>query len=132
MSTNGSKSAKVRAKLNHPIIDTDGHTVEFTPVFFDYIKEVGGAGMIERYKKAVGSRSNNRWMELSEEERRYTRATCPPWWARPAKNTMDRATASLPHSPILMFGSLASTRPRASTRRALRTRPLRAPAIRTS
>jgi hypothetical protein len=97
MSTNGSKSAKVRAKLNHPIIDTDGHTVEFTPVFFDYIKEVGGAGMIERYKKAVGSRSNNRWMELSEEERRYSRATCPPWWARPAKNTVDRATASLPH-----------------------------------
>jgi hypothetical protein len=77
MSANGSKSAKVRAKLNHPIIDTDGHTVEFTPVFFDYIKEVGGAGMIERYKKAVGSRANNRWAELSEEERRYTRATCP-------------------------------------------------------
>ena len=97
MSANDSKSAKVRAKLNHPIIDTDGHTVEFTPVFFDYIKEVGGAGMIERYKKAVGSRSNNRWMELSEEERRYTRVTCPPWWARPAKNTTDRATASLPH-----------------------------------
>ena len=39
MSANGSKSAKVRAQLNHPIIDTDGHTVEFTPVFFDYIKE---------------------------------------------------------------------------------------------
>ena len=97
MSRNGSKSAAVRAKLNHPIIDTDGHTVEFTPVFFDYIKEVGGAGMVDRYKKAVGSRSNNRWMELSDDQRRYTRATCPPWWARPAKNTLDRATASLPH-----------------------------------
>ena len=48
MAANGSKSAKVRAQLNHPIIDTDGHTVEFTPVFFDYIKEVGGATMIER------------------------------------------------------------------------------------
>ena len=36
MSANASKSARVRAKLNHPIIDTDGHTVEFTPVFFDY------------------------------------------------------------------------------------------------
>ena len=51
------KSPKVRAQLNHPIIETDGHTVEFTPVFFDYIKEVGGAGMIERYQKAVGSGS---------------------------------------------------------------------------
>ena len=97
MMKNGtSKSAKVRARLNHPIIDTDGHTVEFTPVFFDYIKEIGGTEMIARYKKAVASRANNRWMELSEEERRYNRATCPPWWARPAKNKLDRATASLP------------------------------------
>jgi predicted TIM-barrel fold metal-dependent hydrolase len=97
MATKGTKSAQVRARLNHPIIDTDGHTVELTPVYFDYLKEIGGAGMIERYKKAAGSRANNRWMQMSEAERRYSRATCPPWWARPAKNTLDRATASLPH-----------------------------------
>jgi predicted TIM-barrel fold metal-dependent hydrolase len=93
---NGSKSADVRARLNHPVIDTDGHTVELTPVFFDYIKEIGGADMVNRYKLAVSSRANNRWMQMSEEERRNSRATCPPWWARPAKNTLDRATASLP------------------------------------
>jgi len=93
---NGSKSADVRARLDHPVIDTDGHTVELTPVFFDYIKQIGGADMLNRCKTAVAKRANNRWMELSEEERRYTRATCPPWWARPAKNTLDRATASLP------------------------------------
>ena len=34
---------------------------------------------IKRYKEAVANRFNNRWMELSEEDRRYTRATCPPW-----------------------------------------------------
>jgi hypothetical protein len=55
MSRNGSKSAAVRAKLNHPIIDTDGHTVEFTPGVFDYIKEVGGAGVVDRYKKALSA-----------------------------------------------------------------------------
>jgi len=90
MPANDSKSARVRAQLNHPIIDIDGHTVEFTPVFFDSIKEVGGAGMIERYKKAVAGRSNNRWTELSEEERRSARATCPPW------------RAGLP-CPVIMF-----------------------------
>jgi len=26
MSSNGSKSTKVRARLNHPVTDTDGHT----------------------------------------------------------------------------------------------------------
>ena len=95
-SWSGSKSADVRARLNHPVIDTDGHTVELTPVYFDYIKEIGGADMVKRHKLAVGSRANNRWMQMSEEERRDNRATCPPWWARPAKNTLDRATASLP------------------------------------
>ncbi len=93
---NGSRSAKVRARVNHPIIDTDGHTVEFTPVLLDYIKDIGGADMVSRYKTAVSGRTNNRWMHLSEQERRDGRATCPPWWARPAKNTLDRATASLP------------------------------------
>ena len=77
-SWNGSKSADVRARLNHPVIDTDGHTVELTPVYFDYIKEIGGADMVNRYKTAVGSRANNRWMQMSEEERRNSRATCPP------------------------------------------------------
>jgi hypothetical protein len=28
MSSNGSKSAQVRARLNHPVIDTERHTVE--------------------------------------------------------------------------------------------------------
>src|SRR3989337_1062474 len=33
---------------------------------------------------------------MSEEERRDARATCPPWWIKPARNTLDRASASLP------------------------------------
>jgi hypothetical protein len=31
--TQTSKSAAVRARLNHPVIDSDGHTVEFEPAF---------------------------------------------------------------------------------------------------
>ncbi len=90
------QSAKIRAKLDHPIIDTDGHTVELQPVYFDYLKRFGGAGMIKKYQDASGARPNNRWVGMTEEERRDARATCPPWWARPARNTLDRATASLP------------------------------------
>jgi len=33
--TQHSKSAAVRARLNHPIIDSDGHTAEFEPALFD-------------------------------------------------------------------------------------------------
>ncbi len=53
--TPASKSAAIRARLNHPVIDSDGHTVEFLPAVLDY------------------------WYRLSPEERRERRATRPPW-----------------------------------------------------
>ena len=36
------------------------------------------------------------WVEMSDEDRRYNWLTAPAWWGMPAKNTYDRATASLP------------------------------------
>ncbi|MBI3304007.1 MAG: amidohydrolase family protein [Deltaproteobacteria bacterium] len=98
--THTSKSAAVRARLNHPVIDSDGHTVEFEPAFLDYLKQVGGTTMVDRFNSAARSTGSwghlFRWYRLSPEERRDQRATRPPWWALPAKNTLDRATATLP------------------------------------
>ncbi len=34
--------AQVRAELGHPIIDGDGHILEFMPQVFDYVADVGG------------------------------------------------------------------------------------------
>ena len=31
-----SKSAEVRSKLDHPVIDSDGHMIEFEPGFLDW------------------------------------------------------------------------------------------------
>ena len=45
------ESEAVRARLDHPIIDTDGHTVELTPLYLDYLKELGGADMPRRYAR---------------------------------------------------------------------------------
>jgi hypothetical protein len=56
-----SRSAKIRARLNHPIIDTDGHTVELMPVYLDYVKQIGRADMVKRYQEATNARGNNRW-----------------------------------------------------------------------
>ena len=36
------KSAEIRARLNHPVIDSDGHTLEPFAIFFDYLKSVAG------------------------------------------------------------------------------------------
>lgn len=95
--TPSSPSAALRARLDHPIIDGDSHIVEFTPAFFDYLKDVGGGEMVERFRsRGPGLPGNSKWHELTWDERRHTRAMRPPWWALPTKNTLDRATAMLP------------------------------------
>jgi predicted TIM-barrel fold metal-dependent hydrolase len=95
-----SKSAAVRVRLNHPVIDSDGHMIEFEPGFVDYLKKVGGSSMVDRFysdERNTGSWGKlSRWYSLSPEERRYHRPTRAPWWALPTKNTLDRATAVLP------------------------------------
>jgi hypothetical protein len=51
MATMGtSKSAAVRAQLTHPVIDSDGHMIEFEPGFLDALKHVGGGTMLERLR----------------------------------------------------------------------------------
>ena len=90
------KSAAIRAKLNHPIIDSDGHTAEFEPALFDYFRDIGGSQTIERFKKAPDVPFHFGWYELSREERRNLRAPRPHWWVHPTKNTLDRATSALP------------------------------------
>jgi hypothetical protein len=49
-----SRSAEIRARLNHPIIDSDGHTVEFLPAFLDVLKEVGGSKVADNYVNGGG------------------------------------------------------------------------------
>jgi hypothetical protein len=91
MTSSPSKSAQVRARLKHPVIDSDGHTVEFQPALRDYIRKIGGAKGAERYRSDGAN-----WYKMSAEQRRAERPLRPPWWALPTKNTRDRATASFP------------------------------------
>ncbi len=92
-----SKSAEIRSQLTHPVIDSDGHILEMNPVFNDYLKAEAGAGAAERYQRALqDSFIDPRWRTFSMEERRARRGIKPTWWAVPAKNTLDLATAMLP------------------------------------
>ena len=83
-------SAEIRAEVGHPIIDADAHCIELTPVLLDYIAEIGGADMAKRYAK-------------TPIKRQYVLAEGDPYntadsgsWVWPTRNTLDRATASLP------------------------------------
>jgi predicted TIM-barrel fold metal-dependent hydrolase len=89
-----SKSARVRARLDHPIVDSDGHAIEFEPAVLEYLRDLAGPSMVERYRRASGD-GLMQW-RLSDAERRGRRMVRAPWWVIPAENTLDRATASLP------------------------------------
>ncbi len=90
-------SADVRASLDHPVVDADGHMLEFTPVFLDHLKVVGGPELVERFVARSKENREAMWYALSPEKRAEYRLARPPWWAVAARNTMDRATSMLPN-----------------------------------
>src|SRR5580658_5029748 len=95
MSTNHSPNpAKIRARLNHPVIDADGHWLEFGPGVEDYLKRVGGDRVAGAFR-AFGDRITH-ILTLTPEERHARRRAQEAWWAFPTRNTIDRATSMLP------------------------------------
>ncbi len=102
-----SRSAALRARLDHPVVDGDGHTVEFEPGVLDYLKEVGGADMVRRYKSAPDGAFIFPWNHMTPQERLDWREFRSVWWGHPMKNTLDRATSTFPkllHSRLDEFG----------------------------
>jgi predicted TIM-barrel fold metal-dependent hydrolase len=109
------RSADLRARLGHPVVDADGHLIETLPVFrsffLDYVKEIGGGDLAARFETTGGIDFDDMvlrpWSALSPERRREIWATRPSWWSLPAANTLDRATAHLPrllHERLDEFG----------------------------
>jgi predicted TIM-barrel fold metal-dependent hydrolase len=87
------EATQLRARLNHPVIDSDGHWVEFGPQLNDYLKRIGGSKALDGFK----SRPTEVWhLTIPLQERRERRLDQPIWWGMPARNTLDRATAMLP------------------------------------
>ena len=98
------RSARIRSDLGHPVVDADGHWIETAPVmkefFLDFVRDLGGGDLAARFEAAGGLDYDDTvlrpWGALSEESRKESWATRPPWWTLPAANTLDRATAHLP------------------------------------
>lgn len=86
----------IRAQIDHPIIDSDGHTLEFLPAVLEHLEQIGGRGVKERFMRSGDMGAAMAWYESSPEARLDQRSTRPAWWGSPTKNTLDRATAQLP------------------------------------
>ena len=85
---------QVRSKIDHPIVDGDGHWVEYDPVFSDRMRKIGGDLAADGFLKAMGT--TRELLSMSVAERRHKRRGQQAFWARQAENTLDRATAMMP------------------------------------
>ena len=87
--------SQIRAKLNHPIIDGDGHWVEYDPVFAEQMRKVGGDKAADGYLAAMHATLSA--LQMGTAERRRRQIAMPGFWTRQTGNTLDRATAMMPH-----------------------------------
>ncbi|MBV9825289.1 MAG: amidohydrolase [Alphaproteobacteria bacterium] len=86
---------QIRAKVNHPIVDGDGHWVEYDPVFAEQMRKVGGDIAADGFLASMAA--TKKALEMGVPERTRRRMAMPGFWTRQTGNTLDRATAMLPH-----------------------------------
>lgn len=87
-------SKEIRKRIGHPVIDADGHWLEFGPSISDYFKEVAGNQAVDSFRRRGGYVQKS--LTMTPEERAQTRRAQEAFWGVPAKNTLDRTTAMLP------------------------------------
>jgi hypothetical protein len=66
---------QVRSKIDHPIVDGDGHWVEYDPVFSERMRKVGGDLAADGFLKAMGT--TREALSMSVAERRHKRIGQP-------------------------------------------------------
>ena len=71
---NESRSFEVRQKIDHPVIDGDGHTQEYHPEVIEYFREVAGPELTDRY---VNQRLNRAWHSSTHDGASKTVRVCP-------------------------------------------------------
>ena len=85
---------EIRKHLKHPVIDGDGHWVEYTPVFGERIRKavgnLGADGFLEAQRRVPNS------LKLTPAERAQRGVGMEGFWGRQSTNTLDRATAMMP------------------------------------
>jgi predicted TIM-barrel fold metal-dependent hydrolase len=95
MSTHAHLDARtLRSRLNHPVIDADGHWIEYNPVMREEFRRIGGTAAEEALALATSRVPNS--LKLSLDERRRRRVGQEAFWGSPSENVLDRATAMLP------------------------------------
>jgi predicted TIM-barrel fold metal-dependent hydrolase len=88
----------VRALLEHPIVDSDGHVVESIPAVVEYMRRIGGSAVADRFTSSSPTYLSRQapLLERLDPKRPPTlRGAIPAWWTLPT-TARDRATGFLP------------------------------------
>jgi len=88
------KLKNIRRQLTHPIIDGDGHIVEFMPSVREQIVAEGGETAAQHVDQLMDAGRTARGLDSAT--RRQLGMIRMSWWALPAENSLDRATSMLP------------------------------------
>ena len=95
MTTNGHTDARtLHNRLRHPVIDADGHWIEYGPIMKEEFRRIGGDAAAEALAMATQRVPNA--LSLSVAERGRRRVGQESFWSSPSENVLDRATAMLP------------------------------------
>jgi predicted TIM-barrel fold metal-dependent hydrolase len=87
--------AAIRNRIDHPIIDSDGHLIEYLPLVRDFLVEEAGESLATGFDRMVRSAASR--VEVPEPERRRQLGIhSSAVWGIPTRNTLDRATVMLP------------------------------------
>lgn len=105
------KSQAIRAKLSHPVIDSDGHWREYGPLALDCLRAEAGPKLVEKWNSRVRHFGESSFAKLDAQGRRAQRIGQQPWWALVSPSELDTATAFLPRLlherlPEMVFTSL--------------------------
>ena len=85
---------QIHGKLSHPVIDGDGHWIEYTPVFAEKMRKavgnLGADGFLASQRRIPDA------LELTRGQRAERGVAMEGFWGRQSTNTRDRATAMMP------------------------------------
>jgi len=98
MSATRRTAEEIHSRIDHPVIDADGHMIESIPILTDYLQQTLGSEAWSRMSREPAWRltfGSESWESTSESERRAEWMLAAPWWGVPTRSR-DRATALLP------------------------------------
>ena len=86
------RSEVVRAQLSHPVIDADGHYIEYPAALASFLRDEGIDDLRALFGRIGAGFGSTDYDLLTDAQRAERRSVRGPWWSLPAANTLDAAT----------------------------------------